>query len=201
MPGDTFYYAITHPDGTKTNTVEDNVMIYREDNQEFVNIRFGSNEDHSKVDENVEFTFFTTKISTGHGETHFYETMTIHQKTGQVDTFFAAYEEKDSEKDSSTTSDKTDVKFYKESGSTNKYSYASVDFKTTDKGRKVRTVRLMDNEMDNEMKEMEKEMKKMEKEMKKMKENMNEMKEMKKEMKKGLSTGGLSMGLLRSLFD
>ena len=38
--------------------------------------------------------------------------------------------------------------------------------------------------MDNEMNDMEKEMKKME---------MNK--------KKGLSTGGLSMGLLRSLFD
>ena len=195
MPGETnvFYYALTDANGKITSNVEDNVMIYSEYNKQFVSVRYGSNKEYTMKDGTVEFTFFTTIIPTNYGA-HFYETMTIHQNTGQVDTFFAAYEEKDSEKDSSTTSDKLDVKFYKESGSTNKYSYASIDFKTTDKGRKVRTVRLMDNEMDNEMKEMEKEMKKM-------KENMNEMKEMEKDMKKGLSTGGLSMGLLRKIFD
>lgn len=200
MPGETkvFYYALTDANGKITSNVEDNVMIYSEYNKQFVSVRYGSNKEYTMKDGTVEFTFFTTIIPTNYGA-HFYETMTIQQKNGQVDTFFAAYEEKDSEKDSSTTSDKRDVKFYKESSSTNKYSYASVDFKT-DKGRKVRTVRLMDNEMDNEMKEMEKEMKEM---MKKMKENMNEMEKNKKEMKKkkGLSTGGLSMGLLRSLFD
>ena len=215
MPGDTFYYAITHPDGTKTNAVEDNVMIYREDNQEFVSIRFGSNEDHSKVDENVEITFFTTKISTKHGDTHFNETMTICRKdTGFVDTFFATYEDSNSDTKSSTTSDNI-ITFHKESGSTNKYSSASIDFKTTDKGRKVRTIKLMENDMDNEMKEMEKNMKKMkdnmnemkdmEKEMKEMEKKMEKMKEMEKkmekEMKKDSTSGGMSMGLLRKIFD
>jgi hypothetical protein len=221
MPGETFYYAITHPDGKITNTVEDNVMIYREDNQEFVSIRFGSNEDHSKTDENVEITFFTTKISTGHRDTHFYETMTICRKdTGFVDTFFATYEDKDSEKDSSTTSDRT-ITFHKESGSTNKYSSAKVHFMTKG-GRKVRTIKLMENDMDNEMKEMEKNMKKMKENMNEMKENMNEMKDMEKEMKemeknmkkmkemekkmekemkKDSTSGGMSVGLLRKIFD
>ena len=189
MPGDTFYYAITHPDGKITSTVEDNVMIYREDNQEFVSIRFGSNEDHSKTDENVEITFFTTKISTGH-DTHFYETMTICQKdTGFVDTFFATYEDNNSETSSQTTSDNI-ITFHKESGSTNKYSSAKVYFMTKG-GRKVRTIKLMENDMDNEMKEMEKNMKKM-KEMEK---------KMEKEMKKDSTSGGMSMGLLRKIFD
>jgi len=213
MPGDTFYYAITHPDGKITSTVEDNVMIYREDNQEFVSIRFGSNEDHSKTDENVEITFFTTKISTGH-DTHFYETMTICQKdTGFVDTFFATYEDNKSETSSQTTSDNI-ITFHKESGSTNKYSSAKVYFMTKG-GRKVRTIKLMENDMDNEMKEMEKNMKKMkdnmnemkdmEKEMKEMEKNMKKMKEMEKkmekEMKKDSTSGGMSMGLLRKIFD
>ena len=175
----TLFYSLQDINLKSLNKVSPNSKTTGvEGNQVLVSIRNGSDSTWSMVDETVVFSFLTRKVSAGTLGKRFFEEMII-EENGNVNTFLSVYS------DDSTSFMTTDSKqvYYAVSGSQD-YATATIEFATKESGQKVRTVVLERGDDDNSSHDSD-----------------CDSKAHDDDKKKNHGSFGMSMGLLRSLFD
>jgi hypothetical protein len=180
------HYAITDAFGvstTKVPRISNKTGI--EGNHEFVSVRNGSDSTWSIVDETSVFIFRTHKVNAGALGTRFFEEMII-EENGNVNIFIAVYSDTS---DDSVTSDSTQV-YYAVSGSQD-YDTATITFDTKKpSGQKVRTVVLERGDDDNSSHDSDSDS-----------DSDCDSKAHDDDKKKNKGSLGMSMGLLRKIFD